>query len=80
MLEAEFIYDMNRLNVALTRARTKTVMLISKALLDASPHVLENERASQGLSYMRKLEDLVRNEGFTTEMTVKDVQLEILAL
>lgn len=37
LAEAEFIFASERLNVAITRARTKLVMLISRNLLDAIP-------------------------------------------
>jgi hypothetical protein len=53
--EAEFIYSVNRLNVAITRARTKSVVCLPAALLEASPQVLEMPEASRGLSFMRRL-------------------------
>ena len=37
LAEAEFIYSPERLNVAITRARTKLVVLISRRLLEAAP-------------------------------------------
>ena len=39
--EAEFIYGLNRLNVALTRARSKSVVCLPRPLLEASPQVLD---------------------------------------
>lgn len=53
--EAEFIYSLNRLNVAITRARSKSVVCLPKPLLDASPQVLDSEEAGRGLAFMRGL-------------------------
>ena len=53
--EADFIYMRNRLNVSVTRARSKAILLISKALLDAPPDVLDNEIALVGLDFLRHL-------------------------
>lgn len=53
--EAEFIYGLNRLNVALTRARAKCVVFLPRPLLEASPQVLDNAEAIRGLAYMRDL-------------------------
>lgn len=53
--EAEFIYGLNRLNVAVTRARAKCVVFLPRPLLDASPQVLDNTEAIRGLAYMRDL-------------------------
>jgi hypothetical protein len=53
--EAEFIYGLNRLNVAVTRARCKTVVCLPRPLLEASPQVLDVEPAAAGLGFMRRL-------------------------
>ncbi|MDY0001352.1 MAG: AAA domain-containing protein [Polyangia bacterium] len=53
--EKEFIYSLNRLNVAVTRARSKCVVCLPAPLLDAGPRVLENDEASNGLAYMHAL-------------------------
>jgi superfamily I DNA and/or RNA helicase len=53
--EAEFIYGLNRLNVAITRARCKTVVCLPRPLLEASPQVLDVEAAAVGLGFMRQL-------------------------
>src|SRR5262249_60435161 len=39
--EAEFIYGLNRLNVAVTRARSKCVVCLPRPLLEATPQVLD---------------------------------------
>jgi hypothetical protein len=53
--EAEFIYGLNRLNVAITRARSKCVVCLPRPLLDATPQVLDVEAAAAGLAFMRSL-------------------------
>ncbi|PKL77840.1 MAG: hypothetical protein CVV27_04445, partial [Candidatus Melainabacteria bacterium HGW-Melainabacteria-1] len=55
--EKAFIYDRNRLNVAITRARSKCIVCLPKPLLDGHPSVLEDDRVAQGLAYMQRLAD-----------------------
>jgi hypothetical protein len=50
-----FIYGLNRLNVAVTRARTKCVICLPRPLLEATPQVLDVEEAVAGLGFMRRL-------------------------
>ncbi|MBL8797965.1 MAG: AAA family ATPase [Planctomycetia bacterium] len=53
--EAEFIYGLNRLNVAITRARSKCIVCLPRPLLEAAPAVLDVEPAARGLAFMRRL-------------------------
>ncbi len=53
--EAEFIYGLNRLNVAITRAQSKCIVCLPEPLLQASPEVLDVDEAAEGLAYMRAL-------------------------
>ena len=53
MQEAEFIYGLNRLNVAITRARSKCVVCLPRPLLEAPPQVLDLPEAARGLAFMR---------------------------
>jgi len=53
--EAEFIYSVNRLNVAITRARCKSIVFLSEALLDSLRRVLDMPDAERGLAFMRRL-------------------------
>lgn len=55
MQEADFIYGLNRLNVAVTRAKSKCVVCLPRPLLDATPHVLDQPEAARGLAFMRQL-------------------------
>ncbi len=61
--EAEFIYGLNRLNVAITRARCKTVVCLPRPLLEASPQVLDVPEAAAGLGFMRRLVAAVERRG-----------------
>ena len=62
-MEARFIYDRNRLNVAITRARSKTIVMLSRALIEATPQVIEDPEVAQGLGYMRGLLSLLEEHG-----------------
>jgi superfamily I DNA and/or RNA helicase len=61
--EAEFIYGLNRLNVAVTRARTKTVVCLPRPLLEATPQVLDVDAAAAGLAFMRRLVAVAERAG-----------------
>jgi len=72
--EAEFIYGLNRLNVALTRARSKCVLCLPRPLLEASPQVLDVEQAALGLGFMRGLVDAAERIGETQVFEGEDVE------
>ncbi len=76
--EAEFIYGLNRLNVALTRARAKTVVCLPRPLLEASPQVLDVPQAAAGLGFMRRLVELVRQHGEELLFEGADVEARVL--
>jgi hypothetical protein len=76
--EAEFIYGLNRLNVAVTRARTKSVVCLPRPLLDASPQVLDVDAAATGLAFMRRLVTAVEQEGEVLEFEGEDVGARLL--
>lgn len=61
--EAEFIYGLNRLNVAITRARSKCILCLPRPLLEASPHVLDRDQAAAGLAFMQGLIGAVERLG-----------------
>lgn len=56
MQEGEFIYNLNRLNVAITRARSKCIVFLPRPLLEPPLAVLELNDAVRGLNYMLHLE------------------------
>jgi hypothetical protein len=76
--EAEFIYGLNRLNVAITRARTKTIVCLPRPLLEASPQVLDVETAAAGLGFMRRLVEWVRQNGEEQLFEGEDVEAHVL--
>ncbi len=78
--EAEFIYGLNRLNVALTRARCKCVVCLPELLVEASPQVLDVPAAAEGLAFMRRLVDTVENEGERLAFEGDGVEAQVLRL
>ena len=80
-LEADFIYNRNRLNVAITRARVKSVVFLARPLLDASPEILDAPGVVEGLAYMRDLAQLARVQGRPERFDLEDgVTAEVAAL
>ena len=53
--EAEFIYGLNRLNVAITRAQAKCMVFLPQPLLEPSLDLLRHDKAAQGLGFMQAL-------------------------
>jgi DNA replication ATP-dependent helicase Dna2 len=77
-MEAEFLYGRNRLNVAITRARCKSIVFLPKPLLDGTPGLLDNEIVVEGLAYMRKLVDVARCYGATQKFDLEgNITLEV---
>jgi hypothetical protein len=76
--EAEFIYGLNRLNVAVTRARTKCILCLPRPLLEASPQVLDVDAAAVGLAFMRRLVALAERAGDALVFEGDDVEAQIL--
>lgn len=67
LAEASFIYSRNRLNVAVTRGRSKCVVCLSRPLLKAPPGVLEDPEALDGLSHMLALVEFAKEHGEVRE-------------
>ncbi|MCU0849279.1 MAG: AAA domain-containing protein [Spirochaetes bacterium] len=63
LAEAHFIYSLNRLNVSVTRAESKSIVFLPRPLLNASFAVLENHGAAEGLNHMLALVDYCRRKG-----------------
>jgi DNA replication ATP-dependent helicase Dna2 len=53
--QKEFIYSLNRLNVAITRARMKTVVFLSRSLLEPPLQALDQEDVANGIAFMQGL-------------------------
>lgn len=63
--EGEFLYSLNRLNVAVTRARAKCVAFLPRPLLEPCLDVLQNDEAARGLGFMQALVEYARAGGQT---------------
>jgi hypothetical protein len=55
LAERDFIYSANRLNVAITRARAKTIVFLSRALLEPPIAALERDEVADGVAFMQGL-------------------------
>lgn len=68
--EAEFLYSLNRLNVSVTRAKSKCIVLLPRPLLTPSFELLSNEKAAQGLGHMLALLQYCQTHGHARELEV----------
>jgi superfamily I DNA and/or RNA helicase len=66
MREKEFIYSLNRLNVAITRARAKTVLLLPRPLIEPPIHAFEDDRIASGIAFMQGLVQFAEHHGERT--------------
>jgi DNA replication ATP-dependent helicase Dna2 len=66
--EKEFIYQLNRLNVSITRARSKTIVFMSRTLLEPPIQALDIPHVADGIAYMQGLMHRIRDGGETIEM------------
>lgn len=68
--EAAFIYSLNRLNVAITRAQAKCIVFLPRPLLQPRFEVLEDERAARGLGHMNALLGYCTEHGERLDLSV----------
>ena len=68
--EAEFIYSLNRLNVSVTRARSKCIVFLPRPLLNPTFELLSSDKAARGLGHMMALLDYCREHGECHRMDV----------
>jgi len=75
--EKEFIYSLNRLNVAITRARMKTVVFLSRSLLEPPIQALDRDDVAEGIAYMQGLAQICEdaNQPVTTKVNRSSVTL-----
>ncbi|MFZ2500180.1 AAA domain-containing protein [Methanosarcina sp.] len=71
MNEAEFIYSLNRLNVSITRAKSKCVVFLPRPLLEPPLEILHNKKAAEGLNHMLNLVEFCRENGEEREFEVE---------
>ncbi|MBO4374384.1 MAG: AAA family ATPase [Lachnospiraceae bacterium] len=76
-LEMEFIYSRNRLNVAMTRGKKKTICFLSDTLLDRNAETLsvDDDIILKGIDYMTGLLDFMNAE---EEDTRTDNRLDLM--
>lgn len=67
LAEAEFIYSLHRLNVSVTRAKSKCLVCLPRPLLQSSFALLHHEKATQGLGHMHALVAFCREFGESRE-------------
>ncbi len=63
MNEKEFIYSLNRLNVSITRARTKTIVFLPRPLIEPPMQVYEDDRLCEGVAFMQGLVQFAQHRG-----------------
>jgi DNA replication ATP-dependent helicase Dna2 len=63
--EQEFIYSLNRLNVAITRARSKSIVFLPQPLLEPPIAALEHDAVADGVTFMQGLVLHAEREGET---------------
>jgi DNA replication ATP-dependent helicase Dna2 len=76
-MEGEFIYSLNRLNVSITRGRSKTIAFLSRQLLAPSMEIITNDEFSESVTFMRNLEKYAAHNGETEDFSFGDVELKV---
>jgi DNA replication ATP-dependent helicase Dna2 len=65
--EAKFIFSLNRLNVAVTRARCKSLLFLPRPLLEPPIQVLDADEVAKGVAYMQGLYHWCRSQSEPVE-------------
>jgi superfamily I DNA and/or RNA helicase len=68
--EKEFIYSLNRLNVAITRARAKTIVFLPLPLLEPPVAAFEDDGIAEGIAFMQGLWQFGEVQGVSDARTV----------
>lgn len=63
LLEQEFIYSLNRLNVSITRAKSKSIVFLPKPLLEPPVQAFEADWMAEGIAFMQGLFNWAHREG-----------------
>jgi hypothetical protein len=61
--EKEFIYSLNRLNVSITRARSKTIAFLPRPLIEPPIAAFEDDETAEGIAFMQGLVQYARRNG-----------------
>jgi DNA replication ATP-dependent helicase Dna2 len=75
--EKEFIYSLNRLNVAVTRARMKSIVLLSRSLLEPPIQALDRDDVADGIAFMQGYARFCEEGSETTLLTRSDVAITV---
>jgi hypothetical protein len=70
--EKEFIYSLNRLNVAITRARAKTILFLPRPLLEPPVAAFDDDRIAEGIGFMQGLWRFAERHGDRAERALDD--------
>lgn len=65
--EKEFIYSLNRLNVSITRARSKSIVFLPLPLLEPPVAAFEDDAVAEGIAFMQGLWRFAELEGEARE-------------
>jgi DNA replication ATP-dependent helicase Dna2 len=76
--EKEFIYSLNRLNVAITRGRMKTVVIVSRCLLEPPLQALDRDDVAAGIAFMQGLRQSCEQANPPAHVTFEGTDLELL--
>jgi hypothetical protein len=75
--EATFLYDFHRLNVAVTRAKRKVIVLLSHAIRFPPMAALGTAAAKRGLSYINALHERSQSAVLRVDAAFIEQQLGI---
>lgn len=76
-LEADFIYSMNRMNVSLSRAKKKAILLISKKVINPPITLLANDDLVNGIQFITSIEQHAQQYGEKSEYILGDANLTL---
>ncbi len=71
--EKEFIYNLNRLNVSITRARKKLVVIMSKGLLDINHKLIDDEKLKEHIEFMTGYVNYVKEK--KENRSINDIEI-----
>ena len=77
MNEKEFIYSLNRLNVSITRARTKTIVFLPRPLIEPPMQVYEDDQLCDGVAFMQGLVQFAEHRGETLRYAQEAGELKV---
>lgn len=70
--EKEFIYSLNRLNVAITRARSKTIVFLPRPLLEPPVAAFDDDSIAEGIAFMQGLWRFAESAGERCEVRLEN--------